>query len=101
MPHREMNMQRYEFENKVSDEDYRKAKLVLMNVEAVIRTGKTADILKTCGVEVIEILYLLVEDRGKLIDEVGDLKAEVASLLKENRKLREFKELIIKAAKEE
>ena len=97
-------MQRYEFEkligHKVSDEDYRKAKLVLMNVEAVIRTGKTADILKTCGVEVIEILYLLVEDRGKLIDEVGDLKAEVTSLLKENRKLREFKNLIIKAAKE-
>ena len=97
-------MQRYEFEkligHKVSDEDYRKAKLVLMNVEAVIRTGKTANILKTCGAEVIEILYLLVEDRGKLIDEVGDLKAEVRSLLKENRKLREFKDLIIKAAKE-
>ena len=97
-------MQRYEFEklvgHEVSDEDYRKAKLVLMNVGAVIRTGKTADILKTCGVDVIEILYLLIEDRGKLIDEVSDLKAEVTSLLKENRKLREFKDLIIKAAKE-
>lgn len=98
-------MERQDFEklvgHEVSDEDYRKAKLVLMNVEAVIRTGKAANILKTCGVEVIEILYLLVEDRGKLIDEVSDLKAEVTSLLKENRKLREFKEQIIKAAKEE
>ena len=82
----------------VSDEDYRKAELVLMNTRAIIGPQHINRIYKEWGSEAIDILYSLVEERGKLIETVGDLKTELSKLQRENGELRKFRDTIIKEA---
>ena len=88
-------MYRLEFEqavgHPVSDEEYRKAELVLMNTKAIIGTQQIAYIYEIWGTEAIDILYSLVEERGKARKENSDL-------WKENRTLREFRDTIIREA---
>lgn len=95
-------MYRLEFEqavgHQVTDEEYRKAELVLMNTGAIIGTQQIAYIYKAWGTEAIDILYSLVEERGKLIEALGEAKRENSSLWKENRTLREFRDAIIREA---
>ena len=45
-------------------------------------------------------LYSLVMERGRLIEEVGELKRELSDVKKENRRLREFRGVILKAYEE-
>lgn len=95
-------MYRLEFEqavgHPVSDEEYRKAELVLMNTKAIIGTQQIAYIYEIWGTEAIDILYSLVEERGKLIESLGEARKENSDLWKENRTLREFRDTIIREA---
>lgn len=95
-------MYRLEFEqavgHPVSDEEYRKAELVLMNTKAIIGTQQIAYIYEIWGTEAIDILYSLVEERGKLIESLGEARKENSELWKENRTLREFRDTIIREA---
>lgn len=95
-------MYRLEFEHavghEVSDEEYRKAELVLMNTRAIIGTQQIAYIYQAWGMEAIDILYSLVEERGKLIKALGEARKENSDLWKENRMLRDFRDAIIKEA---
>lgn len=95
-------MHRLEFEravgHPVSEEDYCKAELVLMNTRAIIGTPQIAYIYEVWGMEAIDILYSLVEERGKLIEELGEARKQNTDLWKENRTLREFREAVIREA---
>ena len=95
-------MYRLEFEqavgHMVTDEEYRKAELVLMNTKAIIGTQQIAYIYEVWGTEAIDILYSLVEERGKLIESLGEARKENSDLWKENRTLREFRDTIIREA---
>lgn len=79
-------------------EEYRKAELVLMNTKAIIGTQQIAYIYEIWGTEAIDILYSLVEERGKLIESLGEARKENSDLWKENRTLREFRDTIIREA---
>lgn len=76
-------MYRLEFEqavgHPVSDEEYRKAELVLMNTKAIIGTQQIAYIYEIWGTEAIDILYSLVEERGKLIESLGEARKKIAT----------------------
>ena len=89
-------MYRLEFEqavgHPVSDEEYRKAELVLMNTKAIIGTQQIAYIYEIWGTEAIDILYSLVEERGKLIESLGEARKENSDLW------REFRDTIIREA---
>lgn len=95
-------MYRLEFEqavgHPVADEEYRKAELVLMNTKAIIGTQQIAYIYEVWGTEAIDILYSLVEERGKLIESLGEARKENSDLWKENRTLRDFRDTIIREA---
>lgn len=52
------------------------------------------------GEKGIDILYSLVMERGRLIEEVGELKRELSNVKKENRRLQEFRGVILKAYEE-
>lgn len=95
-------MYRLEFEqavgHKVTDEEYRKTELVLMNTQTIIGTQQIAYIYEIWGMEAINILYSLVEERGKLIEALGEARKENSDLWKENRTLREFRDTIIREA---
>ena len=97
-------MNKYELEAllgaKLTEEEFRKIELVFMNTRAIGTQSKMVHILEAGGMEFIDILYSLVEERGKLISDVGELKTEISDIRKENRKLREFREVILKAYKE-
>ena len=97
-------MNKYELEAllgaKLTEEEFRKIELVFMNTRAIGTQSKMVHILEAGGMEFVDILYSLVEERGKLISDVGELKTEISDIRKENRKLREFREVILKAYKE-
>ena len=89
-------MYRLEFEqavgHPVADEEYRKAELVLMNTKAIIGTQQIAYIYEVWGTEAIDILYSLVEERGKLIESLGEARKENSDLWKD------FRDTIIREA---
>ena len=95
-----MNM--YELEAKTgaafTPEEFRKIELVFMNTRAIGTQERLIKILEHGGMTFIEILYSLVEERGNLIETVGELKTELSDAKKENRRLREFRDAIIKEA---
>lgn len=85
---------------KLSDGEYRKMELVYMNTEAIKSPAQLSGIYAALGQGGIDILYSLVEERGRLIETVGDLRTELSGVKKENRRLREFREVILKAYEE-
>lgn len=92
----------YELEAKTgvvfTPEEFRKIELVFMNTRAIGTQERLIKILEHGGMTFIEILYSLVEERGNLIETVGELKTELSDAKKENRRLREFRDAIIKEA---
>lgn len=97
-------MTKLEFEHLIerplSAEEYRKIELVYMNTEAIVTPAQMSYIYLVWGQNGIDILYSLVEERGKLIEEVGELKRELSDVKKENRRLWEFRGVILKAYEE-
>ena len=87
-------------ERPISDEDFRKIQLVYMNTEAITTPLQMSCIYLVWGEKGIDILYSLVMERGRLIGEVGELKRELSNVKKENRLLREFRGVILKAYEE-
>lgn len=87
-------------ERPISDEDFRKVQLVYMNTEAIATPLQMSYIYLVWGEKGIDILYSLVMERGRLIEEVGDLKRELSNVKKENRRLQEFQGVILKAYEE-
>ena len=79
-------------------EEFRKIERVCMNTRAIGTQERLIKILEHGGMTFIEILYSLVEERGNLIETVGELKTELSDAKKENRRLREFRDAIIKEA---
>ena len=64
-------------ERPISDEEFRKIQLVYMNTEAIVTPSQMS-----------------------YIEEVGELKRELSDVKKENRRLREFQGMILKAYEE-
>ena len=97
-------MTKLEFERLIErplfDEEYRKIELVYMNTEAITTPVQMSCIYLTLGQKGIDILYSLVEERGKLIETVGELRRELSDVKKENQRLREFRGMILKAYEE-
>lgn len=95
-----------EFENragcKVTDEEWHKIEQVMMNAKPVrsAGAGKIIDLYQRFGMEVINMMYEMVEERSRFIDEIGELRHERTDILKENQKLRGFRDTILKAYKE-
>ncbi|MCR2047841.1 hypothetical protein NSB25_11155 [Acetatifactor muris] len=87
-------------ERPISDEEFRKIQLVYMNTEAIETPLQMSYIYLVWGEKGIDILYSLVMERGRLIEEVGELKRELSNVKKENRLLREFRGVILKAYEE-
>ena len=87
-------------ERPLSDENFRKVQLVYMNTEAIVTPLQMSFIYLVWGEKGIDILYSLVMERGRLIEEVGELKRELSDVKKENRRLREFRGVILKAYEE-
>lgn len=97
-------MTKLEFEHliecPISAEEFRKIQLVYMNTEAIVTPSQMSYIYVAWGEKGIDILYSLVMERGRLIKEVGELKRELSDVKKENRRLREFRGVILKAYEE-
>ena len=87
-------------ERPISDEEFRKIQLVYMNTEAITTPLQMSCIYLVWGQKGIDILHSLVEERGKLIETVGDLRRELSGVKKENKRLREFRGMILKAYEE-
>ena len=87
-------------ERPISDEDFRKIQLVYMNTEAITTPLQMSCIYMVWGEKGIDILYSLVMERGRLIEEDGELKRELSNVKKENRRLQEFRGVILKAYEE-
>ena len=87
-------------ERPISEEEFRKIQLVYMNTEAIVTPQQMSYIYAVGGEKGIDILYSLVMERGRLIEEVGKLKRELSDVMKENRRLREFRGMILKAYEE-
>ena len=99
-------MTRLEFEHRtgceVTDEEWYKIEQVMWNAKPVrsAGAGTIIDIYQRFGMDVINLMYEMVEERSSFIDEVGELRHERTEILGENRKLREFRDTILKAYKE-
>lgn len=87
-------------ERPISDEEFRKIQLVYMNTEAIVTPLQMSYIYLVWGEKGIDILYSLVEERGKLIETVGELRRELSGVKKENKRLRELRGVILKAYEE-
>ena len=59
-------------ERPISDEEFRKIQLVYMNTEAIETPLQMSYIYLVWGEKGIDILYSLVMERGRLIEEVGE-----------------------------
>ncbi len=97
-------MNYYEFREKsgkdLTKEEFRKIELVFMNCTAIATQDQMIKILEAGGMENIDVLYSLIQERGKHIETIGGLRDEIQKLKKENRKLKDFREAMIKAYKE-
>ncbi len=87
-------------ERPLSDEEFQKVQMVYMNTEAIKTPSQMSYIYLVWGQKGIDILYSLVLERGQLIETVGELRQELSDVKKENRRLREFRSVILKAYKE-
>ena len=92
-------MNKYELEARTGavfmDEEFRKIETVFMNTGAIGTQERLLKILEHGGMDFIDILYSLVEERGKLIDTIGELRTELSDVKKENRRIREFRNAIV------
>ena len=95
-------MHRLEFEraagDEVWDEEWQKIQLIYMNTDAITSVEQMARIYVNLEREDLDALYSLVVERGRLIETVGELRSELSSVKKEVRRLKGFRDAIIKEA---
>lgn len=96
-------MNYYEFRERsgkdLSKEEFQKVELVFMNCTAITTQDQMIKILEAGGMEIIEILYSMTQERGRHIETIGGLREEIRDLKKENRELRDFRSAMMKAYK--
>lgn len=96
-------MDRWKFQqmipNALSDDEWERIELVFMNIQE-IATMERMSLIVSKGMEYVDILYQAVLERGKLIEDIGNLKREISAVQAENRKLRDFRSRIVQAYKD-
>jgi len=83
----------------LSDDEWERIVLVFMNIQE-IATMERMSLIVSKGMEYVDILYQVVLERGKMIENIGELKREISDVQAENRKLRDFRSRIIQAYKD-
>ena len=95
-------MNKYEFEamlgDQITDSEFRKIEKVFMNTNVIETRDQMLRIVKQGGMEFVDILYSMVEERKDLIEWVGKLKTDLSDARKEIRSLRNFRDAIIAEA---
>ncbi len=96
-------MDRWKFQQMIpftlSDGEWERIELVFMNIQE-IATMERMSLIVSKGMEYVDILYQVVLERGKMIEDIGELKREISDVQAENRKLRDFRSRIIQAYKD-
>lgn len=96
-------MDRWKFQQMVpkalSDDEWERIELVYMNIQE-IATMERMSLIVSKGMEYVDILYRVALERGKLVEDIGNLKREISAVQAENRKLRDFRSRIVQAYKD-
>lgn len=82
---------------KITDEEYRIMERVRTNTPDAVNGKLLADLYRLSGFQAVMALYSMAEERGRMIEDIGDLKRERSELQREIRELRRFREYILKA----
>ena len=96
-------MDRWKFQQMIqialSDDEWERIELVFMNIQE-IATMERMSLIVSKGMDYVDILYRVALERGKLIEDIGNLKREISAVQAENRKLRDFRSRILQAYKD-